>query len=172
MLKGDAEFWWKGVKGLLDGDGVQISWNRFKTCFYEKYFPQSVRDAKEQEFLNLRQGGMTLADYTAKFENLCKFSSIYKRNPDEPWKCLRYQSGLRGEVKAAIAPMEIRSFSTMVNKCRVIEDCNRQVAQERSEVYKKRQATQGPQSQQPHAKEPRYGEGFEGKQAQSRTPKP
>ena len=45
--------------------------------FYEKYFPASMRNAKELEFMNLRQGTMNVAEYTVKFEELCKLSTIY-----------------------------------------------------------------------------------------------
>ena len=51
--------------------------------FYEKYFLMSVRNTKEMEFLRLYQGGMSIAKYTVKFEELCKFSMIYQQNPDD-----------------------------------------------------------------------------------------
>jgi len=35
--------------------------------FLEKYFPEDVRNKKEMEFLELRQGSMTVAEYAAKF---------------------------------------------------------------------------------------------------------
>ena len=43
--------------------------------FYEKYFPASKRNAKELEFMRLQQGNMSLSEYTAKFDELCKFST-------------------------------------------------------------------------------------------------
>ncbi|XP_022858150.1 uncharacterized protein LOC111379056 [Olea europaea var. sylvestris] len=36
----------------------------------EKYFPQTLRDRKKTEFLQLKQGKMTLVDYERKFEQL------------------------------------------------------------------------------------------------------
>ncbi|RYR78549.1 hypothetical protein Ahy_A01g003373 isoform A [Arachis hypogaea] len=72
-----------GARRLLEDAGTDISWATFKEAFYKKYFPLSVRESKEMEFLQLRQGRMSIAEYTEKFERLCKFSAMYKANPDE-----------------------------------------------------------------------------------------
>lgn len=36
--------------------------------FVEKYFPEDVRSKKEIEFLELKQGNLTIAEYAAKSE--------------------------------------------------------------------------------------------------------
>ncbi|XP_015939833.1 uncharacterized protein LOC107465368 [Arachis duranensis] len=151
MLKSDAEFWWDGARRLLEDAGTDISWATFKEAFYKKYFPLSIRESKEMEFLQLKQDRMSIAEYTEKFERLCKFSAMYKANPDEKWKCMKYQGGLRAEILTAIAPLEIRKFSSLVSKCQVIEECTKKLASERSEDFKKRQLNQG-SSQQPSQK--------------------
>ena len=82
----------------MENDGTPINWEVFKMAFYEKYFPASDRNAKELEFLQLSQGGKSIAEYTTKFEELCKFSTIYQGNPNEHWKCMKYKGGLRVEI--------------------------------------------------------------------------
>ena len=77
MLKADPMFWWNGTKNLLENDRTPINYEIFNMTFYEKYFPTSVRNAKELEFMQLRQGWKSIVEYTAKFEELCKFSTIY-----------------------------------------------------------------------------------------------
>ena len=52
-------------------------------AFYKKYFPTSFRNAKELEFMQLRQGGKSIVEFTAKVKELCKFSTIYQGNPNE-----------------------------------------------------------------------------------------
>ena len=83
MLEADVEFWWIGIKRLLEGSQTNITWEVVKEAFYQKYFPVSIWDAKELEFMQLQQGGRSALEYIAKFEELCKFSTIYRRNPDE-----------------------------------------------------------------------------------------
>ncbi|XP_020221004.1 uncharacterized protein LOC109803734 [Cajanus cajan] len=59
MLVGEADHWWRGTYQMLAARGVTVDWECFRTVFMEKYFPESVRHAKETEFMRLHQGGMT-----------------------------------------------------------------------------------------------------------------
>ncbi|XP_020209621.1 uncharacterized protein LOC109794585, partial [Cajanus cajan] len=61
MLVGEAEHWWRGTYQMLAARGVTVDWECFRTVFMEKYFPESVRHAKEAEFMRLHQGGMTVS---------------------------------------------------------------------------------------------------------------
>ena len=70
---------------------MEITWD---DAFYQKYFPASIHNPKELEFMHLRQGNSSISEYIAKFEELCKFSTIYQRNPDEVWKCVKFEDGL------------------------------------------------------------------------------
>ena len=60
MLEVDAKFWWVGAKWLLEGAQTLITWEVFKTAFWE-YFPTLVGDAKELEFMRLQQGNMSIS---------------------------------------------------------------------------------------------------------------
>ena len=62
-----------------------------------------------------------MSEYIAKFEELCKFSTIYQRNPDEVWKCVKFKDGLKEHILGIVGLMEIRDFATLVNKCRLVE---------------------------------------------------
>ena len=42
-----------------------------------KYFPATTRHAKAQEFLELRQGTMTVMEYMARFTELVRFGDDY-----------------------------------------------------------------------------------------------
>ena len=39
-----------------------------------KYFPETARHAKAQEFLELKQGATTVMDYVARFMELARFA--------------------------------------------------------------------------------------------------
>ena len=39
-----------------------------------KYFPDTARHAKDQEFLKLKQGAMTVMDNMARFTELARFA--------------------------------------------------------------------------------------------------
>ena len=42
-----------------------------------KFFPASARHAKAREFLELKQGNMTVLEYVAKFTELARFGDDY-----------------------------------------------------------------------------------------------
>ncbi|XP_057739937.1 uncharacterized protein LOC130957054 [Arachis stenosperma] len=91
------------------------------------------------EFQQLRQDIMSVVEYMEKFKRLCKFSTVYKANPYEKWKCITYQGGLRAEVLIAIAPLEIQDFSSLVSKCQVVEECTKKLVSERPLIGSKTQ---------------------------------
>ncbi|XP_016195600.1 uncharacterized protein LOC107636615 [Arachis ipaensis] len=43
-------------------DNAVIPWDAFQSKFYKKYFPNSVKTAKDLELLHLKQGPMSMAD--------------------------------------------------------------------------------------------------------------
>nr|KYP46227.1 hypothetical protein KK1_032220 [Cajanus cajan] len=54
MLVGEAKCWWDSTRRLLEGGGIIITWEVFRAKFFEKYFPNDVRRAKEIEFMQLK----------------------------------------------------------------------------------------------------------------------
>ena len=92
--------------------------------------------------MQLRQEGRSVSEYIAKFEELCKFSTIYQQNPDEAWKCVKFKGGLREDILETVGPMEIRDFPTLVNKCRLVEECDRKLNTTKFDAYRKRLASE------------------------------
>ncbi|KAL4381136.1 hypothetical protein AHAS_Ahas04G0103300 [Arachis hypogaea] len=80
-------------------------------------------EAKEMELMQLKQGSISVAEYTNKFEELCRFSRVCQGDPEtyERWRCIKYHRGLKD-------PLEICVFSDLVNKARVVEEYAKTVA--------------------------------------------
>ncbi|XP_015934895.1 uncharacterized protein LOC107460978 [Arachis duranensis] len=76
QLVGEAQQWWQGERRLRHQQNVNITWALFGEAFYRKYFHELLREARELELLQLKQGSMTIAEYTSKFEGLYRFSKI------------------------------------------------------------------------------------------------
>ena len=58
-------------------DGAEVTWAVFKREFLDKYFPEDVRGKKEIEFLELKQGNMSVTEYAAKFVELAVTPSLF-----------------------------------------------------------------------------------------------
>ena len=59
-----------------------MSWEDFTEVFNEKYFNDSVRAAKLEEFAVLTQGRLSVTEYAQKFERLAQFASGWFRLPE------------------------------------------------------------------------------------------
>ncbi|XP_016168566.1 uncharacterized protein LOC107611119 [Arachis ipaensis] len=65
QLLGEAQHWWQGECRLLQLQNADIPWDVFQTAFYKKYFPEFAREAKEIELMQLKQGSLSVGDYTS-----------------------------------------------------------------------------------------------------------
>ena len=122
MLTEEAEDWWDNTRQRLADVGTEITWVVFRDEFLRKYFPEDVRGKKEIEFLELKQGSMTVAEYAAKFEALVKFCPHYNRADTEMSKCLKFENGLRPKIKQGIGYQQIRRYAELVDKSRIYDE--------------------------------------------------
>ncbi|KAL8100391.1 hypothetical protein AgCh_032593 [Apium graveolens] len=91
FLKGEASFWWESACALEEEGPV--SWARFTELFLEKYFPDYLQSQLEIEFLELKQGERSVAEYEAKFTELARLAPGYVNT--EIQKARRFQQGLK-----------------------------------------------------------------------------
>jgi len=56
----------------------------------------------------LKQGDMSVTEYAAKFVELAKFYSHYTAETAEFSKCIKFENGLRAEIKQDIGYQKIR----------------------------------------------------------------
>nr|KYP33889.1 hypothetical protein KK1_045207 [Cajanus cajan] len=118
MLVGEAEHWWRGTYQMIVARGVTVDWDCFWTVFMEKYFPESVRHAKEAEFMRLHQGGLSVSEYAMRFEHLAHF---YSQAISKAWKCRKFTEGLKYELKKVVVLMAITEFPALVEKAKIVE---------------------------------------------------
>ena len=131
LLAGEAVHWWSSMKMMLEDNRETITWELFKKKFYVKYFPDSVRYAKEVEFLQLMQGEMSVSEYAEKFKHLGRFHTLRMA---EDWQCRKFENGLRGDLKLMVAPLSIKEFPALVEKARVMKKLKAEVeAQQQSQ---------------------------------------
>ncbi|XP_058742114.1 uncharacterized protein LOC131614563 [Vicia villosa] len=113
------------VRAELDVDGVAITWAIFRREFLRKYFPEDVRGRKEIEFLELKQGSMTVLEYASKCVELAKYYTHYNNDEaNEFSRCIKFENGLRDEIKQGIRYQRIRRFADLVDCSRIFEEDN------------------------------------------------
>ncbi|XP_058746182.1 uncharacterized protein LOC131619056 [Vicia villosa] len=87
-----------------------------------KYFLEDVRGKKEMKFLELEQGNSFVTEYAVKFVELVKFYPYYSTETTEFSKCIKFENGMRPEIKQAIGYQHICRFPKLVNNCRIYEE--------------------------------------------------
>jgi len=122
MLAEEADDWWVSLLPILEHDGAEVTWAVFRREFLDRYFPEDVRGKKEIEFLEFKQGDMSVTEYAAKFVELAKFYPHYTAETAEFSKCIKFENGLRADIKQAIGYQKIRNFSKLVSSCRIYEE--------------------------------------------------
>ena len=91
QLEGEAQVWWNWAKTSRDLEAM--TWAEFQELFMGKYFPDTARHAKAQEFLELKQGMMNVMDYVARFMELARFADDYVAT--DMAKVRRFENGLK-----------------------------------------------------------------------------
>ncbi|XP_022156985.1 uncharacterized protein LOC111023814 [Momordica charantia] len=100
MLRGGALNWWDSVVAVEDHANMLITWARFKDLLYDYYFPKTMKDVKEVEFLLLTQGSMTVVEYEKKFTELSRFAPNIIHT--EALKIKRFVKGLCKGIKGPV----------------------------------------------------------------------
>ncbi|KAA0062713.1 ty3-gypsy retrotransposon protein [Cucumis melo var. makuwa] len=100
FLEDRGTAWWKAAKRMLGEDVSKITWKQFKESFYPKFFSANVKYAKQQEFLNLEQGDMTVEQYNAEFDMLSRFTPDVVK--DEEARIEKFFRGLRLDLQGIV----------------------------------------------------------------------
>ena len=77
-----------------------MTWDYFHRLFMGKYFSVSARHAKAREFLELRQGTMTILEYVVRFMELARFGDDYVAI--DMAKVRRFEDGLKLSIRGKI----------------------------------------------------------------------
>ena len=117
QLEGEAQVWWNWAKTSRDLEAM--TWAEFQELFMGKYFPDTARHAKAKEFLELKQGTMTVMDYVARFTELARFADDYVAT--DMAKVRRFENGLKLSIRFKIVGLRLQDMDSMVGTALTIE---------------------------------------------------
>ncbi|XP_050378268.1 uncharacterized protein LOC126795474 [Argentina anserina] len=119
FLKDDAMYWWKSTRRTVDVS--TLTWEGFVTLFREKYFPVTVQEELELEFLDLVQGGMTVREYDARFAQLYRFVKPIGATS----LAQKFLRGLKQEYKTIISALCLSTKELMYESALNMEQANK-----------------------------------------------
>ncbi|XP_028103836.1 uncharacterized protein LOC114302921, partial [Camellia sinensis] len=109
-LEDEARRWWM----LMRENNKDIGWARFLEIFYDKYFPQCVRDRKVSKFMELKQNSMTVAEYEAKFTELARFTP-HVVNTDYK-KVRHFEGGLQDDILERVNVLMLETYIEVLDR--------------------------------------------------------
>jgi hypothetical protein len=115
QFRGAALDWWETARRRMENNGLELNWENFKQVMKEKYLPLSYKVRKEQEFLHLKQGHMSVTDFTKKFEELSYYSTHNEYAGNEMWKVNQYKYALRGELYVVVSQQRVTDYDELVH---------------------------------------------------------
>lgn len=117
MLTDRALNWWEATfESLNENDRESLTWESFKTRFLEQFCPIDLQRRLEKEFLELKQGNMSVMEYETLFNQKARFALRFLSSEQE--RIEHFVNGLRREIREFVANRDIPSFSKAVEYAR------------------------------------------------------
>ncbi|TYK11725.1 uncharacterized protein E5676_scaffold304G00370 [Cucumis melo var. makuwa] len=119
LLQKEAEGWWKSIIARCN-DARTLDWQTFRGIFEEKYYPTTYCEAKRDEFLELKQGSLSVAEYEMKYTELSRYAEMIVASESE--RCRRFERGLRFEIRTLVTTIaKWTNFSQLVEIALCVE---------------------------------------------------
>ncbi|GAU30442.1 hypothetical protein TSUD_392550 [Trifolium subterraneum] len=138
FLRGAACNWWEGVRAYMTASQMEMTWANFRRLFIDHYIPESYRMSMEWELIELKQGGKSVAEYTAKFNELVRYVADSDDAPTEARKIKKYRFGLRADIAHDVSMQQVASLGELIQKSYHAESGLEAMRKERFEVNQKR----------------------------------
>jgi len=105
-LKGQARVWWQSVEEHLNRlrQPPIADWGEMKLKLQEKYLPVDYEESLFEELLLLRQGSLSVEEFTNKFHELSIRSHVSETDRQT---IARYKAGLREDIKKELLTVQI-----------------------------------------------------------------
>ena len=96
-----------------------MTWEEFHELFKGKYFSAFAQHAKVMDFLELKQGKMTVLECMAKFTELAHYMDDYEATFMA--KVRKFEDGLKFSIRGKIVGLLLQDLDSMVKTAMAIE---------------------------------------------------
>ncbi|XP_070032372.1 uncharacterized protein [Nicotiana tomentosiformis] len=98
-LRDIAILWYEGWERSKARDVPPASWGKFLDAFLDQYLPREIRQARFDQFLALKQGNISVREYSLRFDSLARYAPSIVAIMRE--KIHRFIAGLAPELTEA-----------------------------------------------------------------------
>ncbi|KAA3488171.1 DNA/RNA polymerases superfamily protein [Gossypium australe] len=112
LLRDAAYQWWKTLISVVPKEWV--TWDFFQSEFRKKYISQRFIDKKQKEFLELKQGRMSVTEYEREFVRLSQYARECVSS--KVIMCKRFEDGLNEDIRLLVGILEMKEFVVLVGR--------------------------------------------------------
>jgi hypothetical protein len=134
QLQGAAQDWWDSYQYGRPVNAPVVTWQEFIESFRFYHIPEGVMTLKAEEFCNLTQGSMPVAEYRDKFAQLSCYASNEVANDADKQRL--FLKGLYDGLQLQLMSNAYLDYQTLVNRAIVVDN-------KRKEMDAKRKRLQG-----------------------------
>ncbi|CAO2190166.1 unnamed protein product [Urochloa humidicola] len=117
-LERTAGDWWDAYTAA-HANADTITWQEFRNSFRNHHIPAGLMKLKKKEFIDLKQGGMSVSEYRDKFIQLSHYAPE-NVDSDEKKQGL-FLEGLIGPLNYQLTPTTFPNFQSLVDKAIAVE---------------------------------------------------
>ncbi|XP_074313922.1 uncharacterized protein LOC141649120 [Silene latifolia] len=99
FLVKEADRWWTITEPSVTQDPT-FDWNRFKTLVETRFYPKELKQQKLKEFIDFKQGGLSVQAFTDKFNDLAHYAPKFVKDEDE--RVYFYRSKLNPKLESMV----------------------------------------------------------------------
>ncbi|KAA3457283.1 Gag-Pol polyprotein [Gossypium australe] len=112
LLRDTAYQWWNTLVSLVPRE--RVTWDFFQAEFKNKYISQRFIDQKHKEFLELKQGCMSVTEYEREFVRISKYARECVLT--KAIMCKRFKDGLNEDIRLQVGILELKEFVVLVDR--------------------------------------------------------
>ncbi|XP_027167425.1 uncharacterized protein LOC113767505 [Coffea eugenioides] len=125
QFEGTARAWWNVIKAKWEREQTPWTWVNFTREFNEKYLSPIVQERREDDFIRMRQGASSVAEYETQFTKLSRFAPDLVQT--EQKRIRHFVQGLNVDIQEVFAAAQLDIFSQALEKIQRIETVMGQV---------------------------------------------
>jgi hypothetical protein len=119
QLLGDASAWWANYTTTRPTD-YQVPWAEFRDAFRAHYIPAGMMRKKRQEFMDHKQEGRFVHDYSKQFNHLAQYAPDQVDTDDK--KKDRFMIGLSTKLQECMSLNTGGTFLEFVSNVMIADD--------------------------------------------------
>ncbi|KAA3477402.1 DNA/RNA polymerases superfamily protein [Gossypium australe] len=143
LLRDTAYNWWKTLISVVLRE--RITWDFFQAEFRKKYISQRSVDQKHKEFLEMKQGHMSVTECERKFVRLSQY--VRECVSTEATICKRFIEGLNECIKLLVGILDINEFVVLAERACKAEELSKEKKKADSEARDERKRSMSKFSQ-------------------------